>query len=127
LSKKTILGNLPSVLARFQGKDLEAPCTLYEPPLRSELFSGDQREQHGKTPAGLHTLRPGHAPERRSGELDAKIHAITRAGTLRMLDRLEELSRYYEKMKNRYERHIEWLGAQIGSYRADLIELGKEL
>ena len=64
LSNKTILGNLPNVLARFQGKDLEAKCAVYEPPLRSELFSSDQMEQHGKTLAGLHTLSPGHAPDR---------------------------------------------------------------
>ncbi len=64
LSNKTILGSLPDVLARFQGNDLEAKCKLYEPPLRSELFSSDQMEQHGKTLAGLHTLSPGHAPDR---------------------------------------------------------------
>ncbi|MEP6887182.1 MAG: glucoamylase family protein [Nitrospirales bacterium] len=34
-----------------------------EPPLRSELFSADQMEQHGKTLAGLHTLSVGHAPD----------------------------------------------------------------
>jgi hypothetical protein len=62
-----------------------------------------------------------------SGVIDARIHDITRTGTLRMLDRQEELSRYYENMKNRYERHRDWLGTQIGSYQADLIELGKEL
>jgi hypothetical protein len=66
------------------------------------------------------------ALKRRSGEIDAKIHGITRTGTLRTLDSLEELSRYYEKMKNRDERHTEWLGVRIGSYQADLVELGKE-
>jgi hypothetical protein len=66
------------------------------------------------------------ALKRKTAELGAKIHNITGTGTLGTLDRLEELSRYYEKMKYRYERHIEWLGAQIGSYQADLIELGKE-
>ncbi len=64
LSNKTILGNLPTVLARLQGNDLKAKCAVYEPPLRSELFSSDQMEQHGKTLAGLHTLSPGHAPDR---------------------------------------------------------------
>jgi len=64
LSTKTIFGNLPDVLARLQGRDLEAKCAVYEPPLRSELFSSDQMEQHGKTLAGLHTLLPGHAPDR---------------------------------------------------------------
>jgi hypothetical protein len=64
LSNKTILGNLTNVLARFQGKDLEATCAVYEPPLRAELFSSDQMEQHGKTLAGQHRLQPGHAPDR---------------------------------------------------------------
>jgi hypothetical protein len=67
------------------------------------------------------------ALKRRSSEIDAKIHNITKTGTLKTLDRLEELSRYYENMKNRYERHIEWLGDRIGNYQADLIELRKEL
>ncbi|MEK6742646.1 MAG: hypothetical protein AABZ15_03500 [Nitrospirota bacterium] len=67
------------------------------------------------------------ALKRRSGEIDAKNRGITKTGSLRALDRLEELSRYYENMRNRFERHVEWLGAQIGSYQADLIELGKEL
>ena len=64
LRNKTILEDLPRVLARFQGKDLEAKCAVYEPPLRSELFSSDQMVQHGKTLAGSHTLFPGHAPDR---------------------------------------------------------------
>ena len=67
---KTLLGNLLKVLARFQEKYLEAKCAVYEPPLRSELFSSDQMEQHGKTLAGLHTLRPGHAPDRLLARLD---------------------------------------------------------
>lgn len=39
------------------------------------------------------------------------------------LDRIEELTRYYEKMKNRYERQTEWLRMQMGSYQVDLLEL----
>ncbi|MGH8632545.1 MAG: cyclic beta 1-2 glucan synthetase, partial [Burkholderiales bacterium] len=34
-----------------------------EPPLRSELLSADQMEQHGKTLAGTHKLSPGRAPD----------------------------------------------------------------
>ena len=37
---------------------------MYEPPLRAELFSADQMEQHGKTLAGSHTVSSGHAPDR---------------------------------------------------------------
>ena len=35
-----------------------------EPPLRSELFSADQMEQHGKTLAGWHRLSPGRPRDR---------------------------------------------------------------
>ena len=35
-----------------------------ETPLRSELFSTSQMEEHGKILAGLHVLDLGHAPER---------------------------------------------------------------
>jgi cellobiose phosphorylase len=35
-----------------------------EPPLRSELFSSDQMDQHGKTLAGSHELSLGRAPDR---------------------------------------------------------------
>ncbi|HKN71511.1 MAG TPA: hypothetical protein VJX30_10795, partial [Terriglobales bacterium] len=34
------------------------------PPLRAELFSADQMQQHGKTLAGSHKVSPGGAPER---------------------------------------------------------------
>jgi hypothetical protein len=64
---------------------------------------------------------------RKSAELDAKLRAVVRTGSLKTLDRLEELSRYYEKMKNRYGRQVEWLKGQIGSCQADLVELGREL
>jgi hypothetical protein len=50
-----------------------------------------------------------------------------RTGSLKKLDLLEELSRYYDHMKSRFDRHSEWLKSQIGSYQADLIEIGREL
>ena len=34
-----------------------------EPPLRAELFSADQMEQHGKNLAGSHQLNPGRTPD----------------------------------------------------------------
>jgi hypothetical protein len=76
----------------------------------------------------VRTYEAGRAAlTRRSGELDAKMRGITRTGSLKTLDRLEELSRYYDHMKSRYESQSEWLRGQIGSYRADLIEIGREL
>ncbi|MGD9505552.1 MAG: glucoamylase family protein [Syntrophobacteraceae bacterium] len=35
-----------------------------EPPLRSELFSADQMEQHGEILAGVHRLKPGRPRDR---------------------------------------------------------------
>ena len=64
VSDKTIRGSLPHVHASFRGKDLAQKCAVNEPPLRSELFSSDQMEQHGRTLAGLHTVSPGYAPDK---------------------------------------------------------------
>jgi cellobiose phosphorylase len=36
----------------------------HEPPLRSELFSAEQMEQHGRALAATHTLAPGRARDR---------------------------------------------------------------
>lgn len=40
-----------------------------EPPLRSELFSADQMEQHGKALAASHRLAAGRAPDQLLGRL----------------------------------------------------------
>lgn len=64
VSSKTILRNLPHLRLRLRG---DGPAQKYagtEPPLRSELFSSDQMEQHGKTLAGLHRLGLGRARDR---------------------------------------------------------------
>jgi cellobiose phosphorylase len=63
VSKKTMLGSLPHLRASFSGTDLAQKCSVSEPPLRSELFSSDQMEQHGKTLAGLHRLSPKYPPD----------------------------------------------------------------
>ena len=58
----------PNILARFLGfvsKDiLEQKIITNEPPLRSELFSSSQMEEHGKTLAGFHSLDDKTVPER---------------------------------------------------------------
>ncbi|HEY6000989.1 MAG TPA: glucoamylase family protein, partial [bacterium] len=48
---------------RLRRANLAKKTADREPPLRSELFSTDQMEQHGRTLAGLHRLTPGHAPD----------------------------------------------------------------
>lgn len=64
--------------------------------------------------------------KRKADDLSRLRSGLVRTGTLRTLDRIEELSEYYERMRARYEHHITWLTEQIGGYRADLIELRKE-
>lgn len=47
-----------------------------EPPLRSELFSADQMEQHGKALAASHKLALGRAPDRLLARLAANESAL---------------------------------------------------
>ncbi|MFA4916444.1 MAG: glucoamylase family protein, partial [Syntrophales bacterium] len=61
---KTIFENLSHLWASLRGNGLAQKYACFEPPLRAELFSADQMEQHGKTLAGLHTLSPELAPDR---------------------------------------------------------------
>ena len=63
---KTILKNLPHLRVGLRGKDLAQKRAIYEPPLRSELFSSDQMKQHGKALAASHKLGAGRGA---SGQL----------------------------------------------------------
>ncbi len=49
--------------AQLSGNSPIQPYTGDEPPLRSELFSAEQMEQHGKTLARLHALSARHEPD----------------------------------------------------------------
>jgi cyclic beta-1,2-glucan glucanotransferase len=62
-SSKTILGRLSHLGASLSKKILTQKRASDEQPLRSELLSAYQMEQHGKTLAGSHRLSQGHAPE----------------------------------------------------------------
>jgi len=64
IRSKSILRNLSHLRERFRGNSRIQNSADTEPPLRSELFSSEQMEQHGKTLAGLHKLGPGHARDR---------------------------------------------------------------
>jgi cyclic beta-1,2-glucan synthetase len=59
----TIIGSLRQLWARSHGNGSAKKLISDEPPLRSELFSASQMEQHGKTLAAAHTLSSGHTPE----------------------------------------------------------------
>ena len=53
-----------SMAARIRQPGLPFAASLEEPPLRSELFSADQMEQHGPHLAGSHALAGGRAHDR---------------------------------------------------------------
>ncbi len=59
VSGKSILTNLLHMGARLRGSGSAKMYAGDEPPLRSELFSSDRMELHGKTLASAHNLGPG--------------------------------------------------------------------
>jgi cyclic beta-1,2-glucan synthetase len=63
VSSKINLGSLLRLRAGFPENDLAEKYPEGEPPLRSELFSVEQMEQHGRILAGLHTLSVEQAPD----------------------------------------------------------------
>ena len=82
ISIKSILGNLYHLRARLRGNNQAQKCADNEPPLRSELFSRDQMEQHGKTLAGLHKLGLGRARDRLLTRLAEKKVVVLGVRTL---------------------------------------------
>lgn len=61
--------------------------------------------------------------KRRGDELYRKRSRIVSAGTLREVDRSQELADYYERLRGRYEARIDRLRSLIGVYDADLAEI----
>ena len=64
LSGKTIRQGLLRLRARLGGNGPAQKYVALEPPLRSELFSADQMEHHGKVLAHSHKLSPGRPRDR---------------------------------------------------------------
>ncbi|MBS1218291.1 MAG: glycosyltransferase, partial [Proteobacteria bacterium] len=62
-SGKTVLRILFQLLALFRHNDRMLEYANEELPLRSELLSADQMEQHGKTLAGAHQLSTESTPD----------------------------------------------------------------
>jgi hypothetical protein len=63
VNSKTIRGTLLHWWARFRRNGLAQQYDAHEAPLRSELLSTDQMEQHGRTLAGSHKLSLTRAPD----------------------------------------------------------------
>ncbi len=75
----TIIGSLHQLWVRLRGNSSAHRNFGDEPPLRSELFSASQMEQHGKTLAASHKLSAGHPPEkllRRLGENEDVLREV---------------------------------------------------
>ena len=70
ISSKSIRESLFRLRSCLLGGGSGQRYTSDEPPLRSDLFSADQMEQHGKTLAGLHQLSPGGPQGRLLQRLD---------------------------------------------------------
>ncbi len=63
MSKRTAFERLLGFTARFGRIDALTRTTGEEPPLRAELFSADQMEQHGRRLAVVHRLSSARAPD----------------------------------------------------------------
>jgi cyclic beta-1,2-glucan synthetase len=75
----TIIGGLPHLWARLRGNRPGHKLMHSEPPLRAELFSASQMEQHGKILAGTHTLAVSPTPEQllaRLGDNEAVLLSV---------------------------------------------------
>jgi hypothetical protein len=64
--------------------------------------------------------------KKKADDISLSRSRVVPSGSLKSLDRVEELSENYDQMKNRYDRHISWLAEQAGAYRADIIVLRKD-
>ncbi len=84
---KAFPGSRPRLRTLFCGTDLAQKFAVSEPPLRSELFSSDQMELHGRVLAGRHQLSPGHSPDQLLARL-AENEAILTATRSLLLEAL---------------------------------------
>jgi cyclic beta-1,2-glucan glucanotransferase len=63
MSSQTIRGTALQLWARLRGNGAPQRYAGDEPPLRAELFSSDQMEQHGKALAGSHRVGVSRGPD----------------------------------------------------------------
>ncbi len=73
---------LPLLKARFSGRSSTSHLATDEPPLRAELFSAVQMEQHGKRLAASHPLLVGQLPDRLLARLTENERVLTEVCTL---------------------------------------------
>ncbi len=78
LTGDSLFDRVRRVAARLRPRGLPFEATLAEPPLRSELFSADQMEQHGRYLAESHVLATGRAPDQLLPRLAANEEILLR-------------------------------------------------
>ena len=71
MNERTILERVRAVAARIRRAAARDRPVDEEPPLRSELYSADQMERHGRSLAATHRLAPGRARNRLLARLAA--------------------------------------------------------
>ena len=71
-----LTGYLQQLKTRRRGNGWREISADEEPPLRSELFSADQMDQHGRILAASHELAPGSAPDQLLARLAANEIAL---------------------------------------------------
>ncbi len=74
----TLFDRVRRAVARLRPRGLAFEASLAEPPLRSELFSADQMEQHGRHLASSHVLATGLAPDQLLPRLAANEEILQR-------------------------------------------------
>jgi cyclic beta-1,2-glucan synthetase len=70
VSARIIYGTFSRIWANLGERDRAQKYALNEPPIRSELFSAEQMEKHGRALAGMHQLKPGHPRDRLLSRLE---------------------------------------------------------
>ncbi len=63
---------------------------------------------------------------KRLAKLETKLQDAPNTGSIKTYELIQDQSRYYEMLKSRYERQIEWYTGQIESYQADFDAMGKK-
>jgi len=82
VSGKIVRGTFFRMWARLGGSDPAQTRDGDELPLRSDLFSADQMEQHGKFLAGAHQLMPGLPRDRLLSRLAENEDLLLESHTL---------------------------------------------
>lgn len=77
MKKTNVFENTVYLKAFFLPNRLQREASDHEPPLRAELFSADQMEQHGKTLAARHKLH-GLSPDRLLSRLSDNEAVLSR-------------------------------------------------